>query len=75
MSYAATLPDAPVRAFYVTIRSGSRVGYLLGPFERYDDALSSVQRGRDLATGADPFAAFDSFGTARAPLRKSVFGI
>lgn len=74
MTYAATLPTVPRRAFYVTIRRGSRTGFLLGPYERYDDALANVERGRRLAVAADPFAHFDAFGTARAPIRNAVFG-
>jgi hypothetical protein len=54
-----------VEGFYVTVRSGSRVGYLLGPYPSYSDALNSVDRAKLFAGRLDPSAHFLAFGTAR----------
>jgi hypothetical protein len=54
-----------VEGFYVTVRSGSRVGYLLGPYASHADALASVDRARLFAGRLDPWAVFYAFGTAR----------
>lgn len=72
--------EPPHGDFYVTIRRGRRVGYLLGPYGDVRDALANVDRGHSLAVDADPFAAFDAFGTARVPIGSrrplaSVFGL
>lgn len=65
--------------YYVTIIRGKRVGFLLGPYSSHDEALTNVDRGKDLAIKADAWADFDAFGTSRwkslesAP-PKAVFG-
>jgi hypothetical protein len=51
--------------FYVTVKRGSRTGYLLGPHGTYDEADARVPEGRRLAGQVDPFTAFDGFGVTR----------
>lgn len=64
--------------FYVTVINGKRTGFLLGPYDSHQDALDNVERGRELAIDADPFACFYYVGTCRwkDPTNppKSVFG-
>lgn len=63
------------RSFYVTVKDGKRYGFLLGPYGTHREALANVARGRDLANGADPRAAFYAFGTASTTdVRRTVFG-
>lgn len=66
----------PGHRFYVTIRSGTRVGFLLGPYASHMTALTNVDRGRRLAQQARPDqASFAAFGTASLPhSRPTVFG-
>lgn len=78
---AGTLLDFDSRTdrdFYVTIRDGSRVGWLLGPYATHDVAHANVDRARTLAVGTgDPRASFAEFGTASLPKGtpvKVVFG-
>lgn len=40
-----------------------RLGLVLGPYATHEAALANVDRGRTLAHAADPFTAFDAFGT------------
>lgn len=61
--------------YYVTVVNGQRVGWLLGPYRTHGEAEGEVDRGRELAMEADPFAHFYAFGTARAPERGTVFGV
>jgi hypothetical protein len=74
------LPQEVVRRpgarFYVTIRDGRRVGFLLGPYASHMTALANVERGRKLAEDLRPDqAAFAAFGTASHPHTLStVFG-
>jgi hypothetical protein len=74
------MPQTPVsrsgRQFYVTIRDGARVGFLLGPYASHMTALANVDRGRRLAEQARPDQAdFAPFGTASLPhSRPTVFG-
>jgi hypothetical protein len=74
------LPQQVVRRpgarFYVTIRDGDRVGFLLGPYACHMTALANVERGRQLAIALRPDqAAFATFGTASHPHTLStVFG-
>ena len=61
--------------YYVTLRRDRRVSALLGPYESHKEALDNVDRGHRLAIEADPWAAVDSIGTAKAPAGSvSVFG-
>lgn len=66
----------PGARFYVTIRCGHQVGYLLGPYVSHMTALTAVPRARRLAQTASPGqAAFAAFGTASRPdTRPTVFG-
>lgn len=50
--------------FYVTIRRNERTCYAVGPCYTHETALSLVDKARDAANKADPYTAFDSFGTA-----------
>ncbi len=58
-------PDPRPGRYYVTVRDGKQVGYLLGPFARHVDALVCVDTARKLAIAGDPKAHFYGFGTAR----------
>lgn len=49
--------------YYVTVRDAGRVGFLLGPYATHEEALASVERGRDLAEKSDPYSWFHAFGT------------
>lgn len=60
--------------YYVTVRDAGKTGFLLGPYRTHGESLEQVDRGRELALAADPFACFYAFGTARAPERRTVFG-
>jgi hypothetical protein len=65
------------RAYYVTVRDDGRTGFLLGPYATHGEALAQVDRGRELANGATPWAAFYAFGTSSLPAhiaRETVFG-
>lgn len=78
-TYNQGLPEPvvsrPGARFYVSIRTGRRVGFLLGPYASHMTALANVRRGRDLAIQADPSAAFAAFGTASHPRTvPTVFG-
>ena len=55
------------RDFYVSVVDVTRYRMLVGPFERYDDALSAVDSTRQRAVDADPKAWFYSFGTCSVP--------
>ncbi len=58
----------PSARFYVTVRSGARVGWLLGPYVSHMTALAAIPRARRLAHDASPDqAAFAGFGTASRP--------
>ncbi|KKK97696.1 hypothetical protein LCGC14_2650160 [marine sediment metagenome] len=65
------------KRFYVTIIRDTRVGFLLGPYSNHQEAVDHVEHGRKLATGADFWADFDSFGTVSLPAevsKRTVFG-
>jgi hypothetical protein len=51
--------------FYVSVRSGSRCGLLLGPFPTLEDAEGAVELGRQCAQEVDQMASFYEFGTAK----------
>lgn len=56
--------------FYVTVQrakagGGVRTGFLLGPYPTHGEALAKVDLGRRLARDADPWTAFDAFGTSK----------
>ena len=65
-------------AYYVTVRDGGPVGFLLGPYDSHDAALANVDRGNRLAHEADARAHWYAFGTARVPANvrkpRTVFG-
>lgn len=42
---------------------GQQTGLVLGPYGTHEEALANVDRRRAMAERADPFAAFDAFGT------------
>lgn len=73
------IPDARPGNYYVAVRDGRRLGWLLGPYCDHAAAIENVERGGRLARDADPFAAFYRVGTARVDLGvdppKSVFGV
>jgi hypothetical protein len=62
------LPAGPC-GFYVTVRRGTRTGYLLGPHPTYAAAAARIPAGRVLAERADPRAVFDGFGVTRVVMR------
>jgi hypothetical protein len=52
--------------YYVSVVDGldrRRIGLLLGPFKRHDEALKKVEAVRRKAEELDPKAVFYSFGT------------
>lgn len=64
MSHTLTV-DTTHGQYYVSIRRGARVGLLLGPFLRHEDAIARVEDVRRVACQLDPWADFDAFGTLR----------
>jgi hypothetical protein len=56
---------------YVTVRDAGRTGFLAGPYPTRGAAEAKVGEARERAVGADPWAHFYAFGTARVkgPLR------
>ncbi len=64
--------------FYVTVKDHDRTGWLLGPYDTHEEALTNVERGKRLADGADPRAHWYAYGTARidagGPIPTPVFG-
>jgi hypothetical protein len=65
------------RSYYVTVRDDGRTGFLLGPYATHNAALAQVDRGREMADAATPWAAFYAFGTSSVPADaavKTVFG-
>lgn len=53
-----------MKAYYVTIKRGSRTGWLFGPCMDHGVALMMVPYIRQLAGRVDPFTHFDAFGTS-----------
>jgi hypothetical protein len=69
--------EAAQREFFVTVRDAGRTGFLMGPYATHADAISEVERGRELAQKANAWAWFYAYGTASAPaglINKTVFG-
>lgn len=66
--------------YYVTVKDGSRTGFLLGPYDTHDEALANVDRGRQLAFKTDNTSRtwFYSYGTCKitseGKLPKGLFG-
>jgi hypothetical protein len=58
-------PD-PGRAFYASVRNGSRTGLLAGPYATHGEALAALPQAHDRVLAADPFAWFYAFGTLQA---------
>lgn len=55
----------PDEQFFVTIKDGPKVGWLLGPYETHWEAIRNVDRGRRMACEVnDRETAFAGFGTA-----------
>jgi hypothetical protein len=52
--------------FYVTVRNGSRKGFLLGPYETHGEALANVDRSRRHVEDHHAYAWGWGFGTAKA---------
>lgn len=52
--------------FYVTVRHGTRAGFLLGPYTTHGEALGNVERARRYALKTDGDAVWYEFGTAKA---------
>lgn len=69
-------PDAAEGNYYVSVRDGSRVGLLVGPFPNdHAAALRLVDAARAAAVRVDPMAWFHEYGTARLPLDFSRPGV
>jgi hypothetical protein len=70
------------RLYFVSMINGTRNGYLLGPYNTYQEASANVDRGRGMAIANDSFAHFYSYGTCsipaddlqRRPDFKTIFG-
>lgn len=60
--------------FYVTVKDGSRTGFLLGPYDTHDEALANVERGKTLAMNTDNAARtwFYAYGTSKLTTGKPV---
>lgn len=52
---------------YVTVRSGTRTGALVGPFATRQEAEGYLQPAIDAARRVDPWAHFFDYGTAHIP--------
>lgn len=61
--------------FVIDPENPRKKGLLLGPYETPDEALANVNRGRELAKDADPWAGFYGYGIASGEERKTVFGV
>lgn len=68
--------------FFVSVVRNSgkptqRTGLVLGPYATHGEALANVDRGRAIAERADPWTAFDAFGTVETEAGKwsGVFGV
>jgi len=55
--------------FYVTVKSGSRTGYLLGPFGSKAEAEGNVDRGQRLARQVNDGADFYAYGVTRVVMQ------
>lgn len=68
---AAPLTQEPVtdpdRVFYASTRNDGKVGFLAGPYDTHQEALDVVAPTKELATAADQWAVFYSFGTLSLP--------
>lgn len=53
------------KRFYVTAIDAQRVAYLAGPFLTHEEALTQVERCRDMAYELDQTSHFWWFGTAK----------
>lgn len=53
---------------YVTVRDGSRVGFLVGPFDSRVEALKRLDNARDRAIAGNSRAWFMAFGTSSLPM-------
>ena len=56
------------KRFYVSIVRGSKVGYLLGPYDSEPAAREHVLRASRVAEEIDPRAHWDSFGVVGVSL-------
>lgn len=51
--------------YYVTVKDGERLGLLVGPLPKHQQALDLLPAARAKAQEADAYSAFYSFGTVR----------
>lgn len=64
------------RAFFVSVQSGAKAGFLAGPYTTHTGALVHVEAARQMAEAADPRAPWYAFGTCQAPADLTpVFGL
>lgn len=61
---------APGEGFYVSLIRGSRTALLAGPFDTHPEAKEQERRAFNEACAVDPWAAFDAYGTCKAPTRR-----
>ena len=54
--------------FYVTVKRGTKTGWLAGPFVTRDAAQAEVKRVQNVAAAIDPWTAFDAFGVSKMSL-------
>ncbi len=66
---AAQLGDGD--GFYVSVNRGDDHGLLVGPFDRFEEALAMVDRAQTLAETVDPAASGYTYGVCRAPTREA----
>lgn len=62
--------------FYVTVKDGSRTGFLVGPLATHEEALALVEPVREIAESRNDRARWYAFGTARvegpSPVRRGL---
>lgn len=52
------------KGYYVTLRRGKRVAWLLGPYKAHQRAIDAVPEAFAKAREIDPWCDFDAYGTA-----------
>lgn len=52
------------KAYYVTLRRGKRVAWLLGPYRVHQRAIDAVTEAFEKARELDAWCDFDAYGTA-----------
>jgi len=56
-----------IELFYCTVRDGNRTGFMLGPFNKLEEAKDSVPLARKLARKVNAWSDFYGFGVSSLP--------